>query len=238
MEGKIMKSLGVIHIALVILTLFAVGCGEDEVPTYINEEEEPSSQPENEAHDTEVIESMPEPPETTLQLSIRSVMDELERGIEEEDLELYLGAFWADDYYYHSDMSTDDPADDVMFEHIQQERDSAEQMFGTFHGFEVEFIEEQLEEIDGAEVEVRNRYELVASIAPGKGLPDGYQKVFSKGSNLLTFKNRDGEWRISRWEQEEMSQDEVRKEIAKGTAKLFPPEGALLMHWGMLKAMF
>ena len=233
-----MRNFGVIHIAtLVILTLVVVGCEEEEVPTYENEEneeEELSSQPENEAHDAEEIEK--EPPEPVLPLPIGKVIDKLEKAIEEGDLELYLEAFWTDDYSYRSDMSTDDPADDVMFDHIKEELDSTERLFDAFHAFEVEFKTEQFVEVDGAEIEVRSQYELVASVPPGTSLPGGHQKVFAKGSNLFTFKERGGKWRISRWEQEEMSRDEVEKAMAEAVIELFPPEGALIMNWGMLKA--
>ena len=163
-------------------------------------------------------------------------MDKLEKGIEKRDVELYLEAFWADGYSYRSDMSTDDPADDVMFDHIKGESDSAERLFDAFQRFEVEFKTEQLVEVDGAEIEVRNQYELVASIPPGMALPGGHLKVFAKGSNFFTFKERDGKWRISRWEQEEMSPDEVEKAIVEAVVELFPQEGALVMNWGMLKA--
>ena len=58
-----MRNFGVIYIAtLVILTLVIVGCGEEEVATYKNEEEELSSQPEDEDHDAEEIDrGTPEP---------------------------------------------------------------------------------------------------------------------------------------------------------------------------------
>jgi hypothetical protein len=221
-----MKNLRVIFtFASVLLPLLLFGCGEEEISTI--EERDTAS----EDGLVEIEEEFPEPgiPE-----HIEKVLDKLERGIEEEDVDLYLEAFWDDDYSYRSDMTTDDPVDDVVFEDIQRERESAQRLFAKFGDFEIKFDTKEFVEVDRAKVELGNHYQLLTSINIGLGLPGGHSKVFAEGDNTFTFRKRGDKWRVSRWEQEEMSVEEVKR----ARPELLPPEGALIQTWGGLKAGF
>lgn len=224
-----MKNVFAVASIAVIFLISACG-GEDVVTDGITEEEEiPLSEDETEV--TEEIEKKPvgiDIPE-----HIREVMDRLEQGMEEKDVMLYLDAFWPDDYYYHSDSTTDDPWDDVIFDDIKEEQDSIQRLFDGYDSFDVKFEAKEFTEVDAEECKLRSHYGLLVSIKPGMSLPGGFEQMYAEGDNIFTFKKHNREWRISRWEQEEMSQDEIWKECVEHN--ICPPAGVLFNAWGMLK---
>ncbi len=221
-------------LAFILLTLLTPGCGEDDIITDGADQEEDISLLEDETEEPEEIEI--ELPEPDIPQPIAKALDRLEQGMEGKDTELYLEAFWADDYSYHSDMTTDDPlvGDDVMFDDIEEERDSVERLFAEYKSFDVEFGTKEFTEVSAVEYEVRSHYRLLVSIKDGKSLPGGYKKMFAEGENIFTLKKRGNEWRISHWEQEEMSPNEIMWICDK--KDICPPEDALLNVWGALKA--
>ena len=224
--GLAMRSFGITFMYIIII-LILYGCGDEET---LQETSLPSES-ESDVTGEEKDESFkPVEPQQPIEQTINNILDKLIKGIEKEELDLYLEIFWEDIYFYHSDSATDDLADDIVFENIELEKDSAQRLFESYDDFVIEFGTEDIKKIDETIYEVKNSYELVASVALGKILPGGYQKVFAKGNNTFIFKKR-ADWRISRWEQEEMTPEEI--EAAK--AKIFPPGGALIQTWGMLK---
>ena len=230
-----MKNIFAVASIAVIFLVSACG-GEDVITDDITEEEE-IPLPEGETEMEEEIEGLEEredPIGPDIPQSIREVIDKLEQGIKEKDIELYLSAFWPDDYYYQSDSTTDDPWDDVVFEDIEQEQDSAQRLFDSFESFDTRSEAKEFTEVDAEERRLRNHYRFLVTIPPGTSLPGGYERMYAEGDNIFTFKKRNGEWRISRWEQEEMSRDEIEEECAEHN--ICPPERVLSDAWGPMKA--
>lgn len=220
----------------IVVILLISACGEDEITADDATEEEVPRLEDNTEEVEEVEPEEEKPVETGIPRAIEGIMDELIQGMEEEDIELYLDAFWADDYSYHSDSATDDPWDDVMFDDVEEERGSIQGLFAKYDDFSIEFRMEEFTEIDAAEAELRGHYRMVASVERGMALPGGYLKVFAEGENIFTLKKRNGRWRISHWKQEEMSKEEIERECVE--ENICPPEGVLPHAWGVLKVMF
>ena len=60
---------------------------------------------------------------------INQVLKNWREGYQTEDLDRYMSAFWEDGFLYVSDMGTnDDKTDDVVFDDIRDERDSAKRV--------------------------------------------------------------------------------------------------------------
>ena len=71
------------------------------------------------------------PPEDFL--AINSVLKKWREGYETEDVETYMSAYWSDGFRYVSDMGTDgDKTDDLEFDDIRDERDSATRVSVVF----------------------------------------------------------------------------------------------------------
>lgn len=214
----------------VFVTLFLViGCGEEGVVTDNDAGDNATFLPEGAVKDYPendlVNQNIPE--------QVAEAIKQLEQGMEEKDTELYLGVFWEDDFFYYSDMTTDVPADDVAFDTLAEEQDSIERLFADFSEIDLEFGDLEFAEVSDTEFWIRNHYRLLVFIGVGKALPGGFDKIFAEGDNIFTFRKRGDEWRISRWEQEEMSQNEMHQECLD--EDICPPGDALLQGWGFLK---
>ena len=166
------------------------------------------------------VEPITKPPDPEV-AEINSVLkDRFKRGLETEDLDLYMSSFWKEGYFYWSDMATDDNVgDDVVFEDWDQERESAINIFEEYRNIELEMSEPPDVNILNEErtaAEVRNHYKVQFYVPEGTSLPGGYEAVYAEGSNvfIFDFKRDNGsgqeEWRITEWRQNEYSEEEIQ----------------------------
>ena len=121
-------------------------------------------------------------------------------GYETEDIDASMNVFWAEGFRYVSDMGTpDDAADDVTFDDIREERESAIRVFTLYQDIEIELEEPPEVELNAARdrAEVRVHYRIQGFVADGVSLEGGYTGWYAEGDNLFVFELRDGEWRIS-----------------------------------------
>ena len=145
--------------------------------------------------------------------------DRWQKGYMTEDVDLYMSAYWADGFLYQSDLGTDlDTTDDVIFDDITLERDSAIRIFVRFQDIELEVSEppeiEPLNE-EKTRYEVRNHYRVQFIVTEGT-LEGGFTGAFAEGDSVFIFEkrfnastNRD-EWRIVEWHDEAFDENEIR----------------------------
>ena len=101
--------------------------------------ENPDPGEEMQPPEPELVEPEIEGDNLALQGAIDEVLERLREGYENEDLELYLSAFWMDGFQYTSDMGTHaDRFDDIMFEELKDEGKSAERVFARYQDIELE----------------------------------------------------------------------------------------------------
>lgn len=150
---------------------------------------------------------------------INQVLKNWREGYQSEDLDRYMSAFWEDGFLYVSDMGTKaDKTDDVIFDDIRDERDSAKRVFARFQDIEIELSEPPEVQLntDRTQAEVRNHYRIQGFVADGDSLEGGYTGWFAEGNNVFTFelrKNEDSdkqEWRITEWNDEAYSEEQIR----------------------------
>ena len=150
---------------------------------------------------------------------INQVLKNWRDGYQNEDLDLYMSAFWEDGFLYVSDMGTvADKTDDVIFDDIRAERDSAKHVFDRFQDIEIELSEPPEIQLntDRTRAEVRNHYRIQGFVADGDSLEGGYTGWFAEGNNIFTFELRKGddsdnqEWRITEWKDEAFSEEQIR----------------------------
>ncbi len=145
--------------------------------------------------------------------AINSVLKRWREGYETEDVETYMSAYWSQGFRYVSDMGTDgDKTDDVVFDDIRIERDSATYVFSRYQDIEIELsIPPEIKLYnDGTHAEVRNHYRIQGFVADGEALEGGYTGWFAEGDNLFIFEKRDEIWRIVEWHDEAFNDDEIR----------------------------
>ena len=129
-------------------------------------------------------------------------------GYETEDIDAYINVFWADGFRYVSDMGTpDDATDDVKFDDIREERESAIRVFALYQDIEIELEEPPEVELnaDRNRAEVRVHYRIQGFVADGVSLDGGHTGWYAEGDNLFIFELRNGEWRIAEWIDEAFS---------------------------------
>lgn len=140
-------------------------------------------------------------------------------GYMNEDVDLYISAYWENGFYYVSDMGTQaDKTDDVEFIDIRQEREAAVKVFNTYQDIEIELSEppEVTFSEDQNKAEVRNHYKLQVFVADGTSLDGGYTGLYAEGDNIFSFEKRENgdgkdEWRITAWRDEAFSPDEINQ---------------------------
>lgn len=139
-------------------------------------------------------------------------------GYETEDVELYISSFWKEGYFYWSDMATDGQIDDdVIFDDLQEERESAIRVFKNYRNIEIEISEPPEVKIldeEKTKAEVRNHYKIQFFVPEGTSLPGGYNGYYAEGDNIFMFERKDNgngkdEWRITEWRQNEYSPEEI-----------------------------
>ena len=146
-------------------------------------------------------------------LAINGVLKRWREGYETEDVETYMSAYWSQGFRYVSDWGTDgDKTDDLIFDDIRDERDSAIHVFSRFQDIEIELsIPPEISmNKDGTQAEVRNHYRIQGFVADGESLEGGFVGWFAEGNNLFIFEKRDDEWRITEWHDESFSDEEIR----------------------------
>ncbi len=151
------------------------------------------------------------PPEELL--AINAVLKQWREGYELEDVDTYIKAFWAEGFLYVSDMGTDgDKTDDLEFDDIRDERESAAHVFSQFQDIEIELsVPPEIElNKESNRAEVRNHYRIQGFVADGESLEGGYTGWFAEGDNLFIFEKRNNEWRIAEWHDEAFNDEEIR----------------------------
>ena len=146
--------------------------------------------------------------------AINDVLKRWRQGYENEDVEMYINAFWAEGFRYVSDMGTDDDTtDDVEFVDIRVERASAIRVFSRFQDIELEISEppEITLDADRTRAEVKNHYRIQGFVADGESLEGGYTGWFAEGDNVFIFEFRNNEWRIVEWVDQAFSEEEIRR---------------------------
>ena len=166
--------------------------------------------------------------------AINGVLERLHEGYENEDLDLYLSAFWIEGFQYTSDMGTPaDPFDDVTFDELKDEGESAERIFTQFQAIEME-LSHPIHIINAApkRIEAMNHYRIQGFANEGHTLEGGFIGWFAEGDNRLTFEFRQGEWRIAKW-----LDDAFNAEMVKIANNVVQPElgGKLIATWGSIK---
>ena len=152
--------------------------------------------------------------------SINAILrDRWMKGYMSEDIDLYLSAYWAEGFLYQSDMGTDsDPTDDVIFDDITLERDSALRIFQKFQDIEIEVSEPpEVKPLNDAKTryEVRNHYRIQFIVTEGT-LEGGFTGAFAEGDNIFVFEKRVNasttkeEWRVVEWRDLAFTPDEIK----------------------------
>jgi len=133
----------------------------------------------------------------TVEQSVKDVLTQrFIAGYEAKDIALYESAFWADDFAYYSDVGTDNPDDDVFFTDFNIELGSENRVFNQFDDIKVQLSNIEFDPVPSDENIARVKAYYNLSLTSFKES----QTYYPSGVMELTFKKRDGEWRISRWE--------------------------------------
>lgn len=128
-----------------------------------------------------------------------------QRGYMTEDVTLYQSAYWEDGFQYHADMGTPtDPSDDVIFDDLSVELDSAMAVFARYQDIEIEVTEPEIELMDESTAVVRQHYRIQGFVSDGTSLEGGYTGWYAEGDSEFTFEQREAadgstEWRIASW---------------------------------------
>ena len=155
-----------------------------------------------------------EEPQPAELAAINQVLKKWRDGYQNEDVETYISAFWPEGFRYVSDMGTDtDKTDDVEFDDIRLERDSAIRVFARFQDIELEISEPPEIQLnaDHTKADVRNHYRIQGFVASGESLEGGFTGWFAEGDNVFTFELRNGQWRITEWRDEAFSEEEIKR---------------------------
>jgi hypothetical protein len=153
--------------------------------------------------------------------AINSILrDRWVKGYMTEDVDLYISAYWAEGFLYHSDMGTDNnPTDDLIFDDITQERDSAIRIFRQFQDIELEISEPpEIKPLnaDKTRYEARNHYRIQGCVTEGS-LEGGFTCWYAEGDNVFIFEKRKNpangkdEWRIVEWRDFAFTEEEIRQ---------------------------
>ena len=240
-----------------------VGCGDSEDESSMNVLAEPMDDPEEKVPNpdvedlgrtdpgTENVEGRdrneemqpPEPAEVegvdAARLdAIDGVLERLREGYENENLELYLSAFWMEGFEYTSDMGTfADPFDDVIFEELKDEGKSAARVFAMYQDIELELsFPAHIINAAPKRVEALNHYRIQGFANEGHILEGGFLGWFAEGDNKFIFELRQGEWRITKWRDEAFDAEKIRAGINPASAApAVKPGGKLMTMWGHIK---
>ena len=184
----------------------------------------------------------PELEEVELRDAIDGVLERLREGYENENLELYLSAFWREGFQYTSDMGTfADPFDDVIFEELKDEGKSAERIFARYRDIELELllpvrILDTEPKAVLKKVEAWSHYRIQGFVNEGQALEGGFLGWFAEGRSSFTFEFRQQAWRITKWRDEAFDEEKIRAGINPApAAPAVHPGGKLITMWGLIK---
>jgi len=142
--------------------------------------------------------------------AIRELLLTLERGYEEQDVEEYMSVFSDEEYEYVSDMTTpEDPSDDIHLMGIESERRAAVRVFSAYENIDLDMTDPEIK-IDGDTAEARDESKIVLVVFKEPNVPESY---YAASSNTFSLKKLNGKWSIIRWQQYEVSAEEL---IARG----------------------
>ena len=239
------------YIVSLCFLILIVSCGDGEDEPLMNVITEPANNPEEKAPNPDVgnlgrinpeMENVknPDPVEEVEGVdlafhdAINGVLERLREGYQNEDLGLYLSAFWIEGFQYTSDMGTPaNLADDVMFEELKDEGQSAERVFARFQAIELE-LSHPVHIINAVpnRVEAVNHYRIQGVVNEGHTLEGGFVGWFAEGDNRFTFELRQGEWRITKWLDNAF--DAKMIQVANNVVQP-EPGGKLMATWGDIK---
>lgn len=147
--------------------------------------------------EAEVVEADMNP----IQDAIDEVLERISEGYENEDLDLYLSAFWIDGFHYTSDMATPhDRFDDVTIDELKREGQSAARVFENFQNIGLKiFRPAQIIDAAPERIEAMTHYRIQAFVNDGHALEGGFLAWYAEGDARFTFEFRQEEWRITKW---------------------------------------
>lgn len=148
-------------------------------------------------------------------LAINEVLKRWREGYEIEDIETYISAYWSQGFRYVGDLGTDgDKTDDLLFDDIREERDAAIRFFSQFQNINIELTvpPEITVIVENTRVEVRNHYRIQGFVPDGESFEGEFTGWYAEGYNVFIFEKRDGEWRITEWNDEAFSEEEIHIE--------------------------
>ena len=197
--------------------------------------EDPNPEKELDVPEPVFVEPEVEGIDVVLQDAMDGVLERLREGYENEDLDLYLSAFWIEGFQYTSDMGTRlEPFDDVIFEELKDEGKSAGRVFAMYRDIELELsFPAHIINAAPKKVEAFNHYRIQGFANEGHVLEGGFLGWFAEGQNKFTFELRQGEWRITRWIDEAFDAEMIKAGINRAPAA--EPGGKLITMWGQIK---
>ena len=197
--------------------------------------ENPQPDEEMDAPKPEFVEPEVEGVDVVLQDAIDEILKRLHEGYENEDLDLFLSAFWIEGFQYTSDMGTHlEPFDDVIFDELKDEGKSAARVFAMYRDIELELsFPAHIINAAPKKVEALNHYRIQGFANEGHVLEGGFLGWFAEGHNKFTFELRQGEWRITKWIDEAFDAEMIRAGINRAPAA--KPGGKLITMWGQIK---
>ncbi len=148
-------------------------------------------------------------------LAIDGVLRRWREGYEIEDVETYMSAYWSEGFRYVGDLGTEgDKTDDLIFDDIRDERDSATRVFSQFQDINIALtFPPQITVIEeNRRFEVRNHYQIRGFVPDGEVFEGEFTGWSAEGDNLFIFEKRDGDWRITEWYDEAFSEEEIHIE--------------------------
>lgn len=179
-----------------------------------------------------------EPEVDPIQEAIDGVLERMREGYENEDLDLYLSAFWKDGFRYISDMATPhDRFDDVIFDELKLEGQSAAGVFAHFQDIGVQILcPAQITNAAPERIEAMTHYRIQAFANDGHALEGGFLAWYAEGDVRFTFEFREEEWRITKWLDEafdvqaiQIFNRGIKPEVAVN------PIDKLVSTWGRIK---
>ena len=177
--------------------------------------------------------------DVALQEAIDGILERLRDGYENEDLELYLSAFWIEGFQYTSDMGTHaDPFDDVGFNELKDEGKSAARVFAMYRDIELELsFPAHIINAAPKRVEVLNHYRIQGFANEGHALEGGFLGWVAEGDNKFTFELRQGEWRITKWIDEAFDAEAIKAAANKDLDPVAAAQlhGQVVTMWGHIK---
>ena len=125
-------------------------------------------------------------------------------GYERKNIDLYLSAFWPDNFLHTSDNGTPkDAIDDLSITNIKMEEEYTKQVFDRFKNIVIEYSEFEPDFLPDGTAQVRIHYKISCYIE------DEDYGYYAEGNNIFTFEQKQNEWRIKEWKDEAYSPENI-----------------------------